>query len=158
MSTVTFPISGFPAGQWAEYQWPLAAAEYEREITDSVGIADEATRRALFVRGIAESVGANDTIARRVDYARLLPEQMGMTDVVSRAAEYSRTIIDAMGIEDRLERRAVYVRTVLDAMGMDDSLSWAWTTPDQLQLILELTRRVEAELIVTRQVDLTLER
>jgi len=93
VSTVTFPIPGFPDSQWAEYQWPLAEADYEQEITD------------------------------------------------------------AMGIDDRLERRAVYVRGIMDAIGIEDSLGWAWTTPDQLQLILELTRRVEAELSVTRQVE-----
>lgn len=98
-----------------------------REVTDSVGVADEVTPAKTVSVEVTDSGSVADSTVRTHDAVRTSTDPVGVTGVVSSSVEGGNTVIRSEGVSvsDSTNRLHTAVRVATDSVGVFDSVAVA---------------------------------
>lgn len=80
---------------------------HERDISESLGVADAIATTMSFSRDLSESVGVGDALERIGSYGRDLAESIGIGDMVTRSLSTMRSVSESLSIGDAVEGEIV---------------------------------------------------
>lgn len=114
----------YETGGWLLVSYTLGT-NYQRSISDSVGITDVLSKILGRTTTITDSIGITDTINLVMALRRTFPESVGVTDTVTTSRSIVKTILDSIGITDiisAVKGALAKYATITDTVGITDSL------------------------------------
>lgn len=104
------------------------AGEYEKTLSEIVGLVDTIATQAALHKDVSELVGLVDTIEAQWGTSKEIIESMGLVDTIKAVADYQKPISELLGLVDTITTQLGRAKTITEFLGLKDTIELQKTT------------------------------